>query len=106
MRNAEKLRELLANCDEGQRELVDRLIDEVIFMENQLDEVKKLPFLKVHPKNPMIQHQTEAFRAYKTLIQQYNNSIKTLAVVFNRAAGNEEHPFMAWLREQQGETRA
>lgn len=106
MRNAEKLRELLGNCDEGQRELVDRLIDEIIFMENRLDEVKKLPFLKVHPKNPMIQHQTEAFRTYKALMQQYNNSIKTLAVVFNRAAGSEEHPFAAWLRERQGETRA
>lgn len=106
MRNAEKLRELLANCDEGQRELVDRLIDELIFMEKQLDEVKKLPFLKVHPKNPMIQQQTDAFRAYKSLIQQYNNAVKTLAVVFNRAAASEEHPFAQWLKERQEEMRA
>lgn len=101
MRNAEQLREYLKNADEGQRELVDKLIDEVIFLEKRLDEVKELPFLKVHPKNPMIQQQTEAARLYKSLLQQYNNSIKTLAVVYNRAAGGEEHPFTAWLREHQ-----
>lgn len=102
MRNANELREYLQNCDEGQRELVNKLIDELIFIENQLDELKKLPFIKVHPKNPLIQQQTEAFKMYKALIQQYNNSIKTLAVAFNRAAGSEEHPFTAWLKEQRG----
>lgn len=102
MRNADELREYLQNCDKGQRELVDPLIDELIFMENQLEQLKKLPFIKVNPKNAMIQQQTEAFRMYKALIQQYNNSIKTLAVVFNKAAGNEEHPFAAWLKEQRG----
>lgn len=102
MRNAEKLRGYLKDCDEGQRELVDKLIDELIFMENQIDDLKKLPFIKVNPKNPMVQQQTEAFKMYKALIQQYNNSVKTLAVAFNRAAGNEEHPFAQWLKERKG----
>lgn len=102
MRDAAKLRELLANADEGTRELVDPMIDELIFMESQLADLRKLPFVKVHPKNPSVQQQTEAAKLYKALIQAYNNTVKTLAVVYNRSAGTEEHPFAAWLKEQRG----
>lgn len=103
MRNADDLRELFANCDDAQRELVQDLIDEVAFIENQLEELRKLPFIQVNPRNPLIQRQTEASKQYKSLMQVYNNCVKTLAVVANRGANAEEHPFMAWIREQRGE---
>lgn len=76
------------------------LVDEVIYIEEQLAEVKKLPFLKVHPKDKTIQKATPASKLYKELLQQYNNSLRLLL----RATGNidnaeEESPLRQWLKE-------
>lgn len=75
------------------------LVDEVIYIEEQLAEVKKLPFLKVHPKDRTIQKATPASKLYKELLQQYNNSLRLLL----RATGNidnaeEESPLRQWLK--------
>lgn len=75
------------------------LVDEVIYIEEQLAEVKKLPFLKVHPKDKTIQKATPASKLYKELLQQYNNSLRLLL----RATGNidnaeEESPLRQWLK--------
>jgi hypothetical protein len=51
----DRRRELIEYCcdsDEDKIILVP-LIDEVIFLENRLEDLKKLPFIKVNPKNPM-----------------------------------------------------
>lgn len=75
------------------------LVDEVIYIEEQLAEVKKLPLLKVHPKDKTIQKATPASKLYKELLQQYNNSLRLLL----RATGNidnaeEESPLRQWLK--------
>ena len=31
------------------------LVNEVVFLEGRLEELKKLPFLKIHPKQPDLQ---------------------------------------------------
>ena len=60
---------------------VRQLIDEIVFIERQLIEIKKLPFINVNPKNPMQQKATPAAKLYKELLQQYNNSLKLLLKV-------------------------
>lgn len=99
-RNAEELREILKDCDESLRNLIDPLVDEIAFMEERLEELRKLPFIKVNAKHPAIQQRTEAAKEYKSTIQQYNNCLRTVATALNRSETGSEHPFAAWLRER------
>lgn len=76
-----------------------KLVDEMLYLEDRLEEVKKLPFIKVHPKDPSRQKATPAAKQYKELLQQYTNIIRTIM----RATGideiEEESPLRAWVRE-------
>ena len=77
-----------------------QLIDEIVFIEEQLRELKKYPFIAVNPKNSMQQKATPAAKQYKELLQQYNNSLRLLF----RLSGDlgkddqEDSPLRAWAR--------
>ena len=55
-----------------------QLVEEIMFIEEQLVELKKMPFINVNPKNPMQQKSTPAAKQYKELLQQYNNCLRLL----------------------------
>lgn len=74
------------------------LIDEVIFLENRLEDLKKLPFIKVHPKDPTKQKATIAQKQYKELLQQYTNIIKILTRASGHDEGDEESPLRKWVK--------
>ena len=76
-----------------------QLVDEIVFIEDQLKELKKLPFISVNPNNPMQQKATPASKQYKELLQQYNNSLRLLL----RMSGDmgeieEESPLRKWVK--------
>jgi hypothetical protein len=80
----------------------EQLIDEIVFIEEQLRELKKLPFISVHPKNPALQKATPAAKLYKEMMQQYNNSLRLLFRLSGDINGDteEESPLRKWLRER------
>ena len=73
------------------------LIDDVVFIEDQLQQLRKLPFIKVHPEYPDIQKATPAAKQYKELLQQYNNCIKILTGILRKDAPEEVSPLRAFL---------
>lgn len=75
------------------------LIDEMLFLENQLEELKKLPFIKVNPKNQYQQKATPAQKQYKELLQQYGNVIKIIARVSGNEGDQEESPLREWIKK-------
>ena len=83
----------------------ERLIEEIIFVENQLAELKKLPFIKIDPKNPARQKSTPAAKLYKEMLQQYNNSYKLLLKISGDLGGEpeEESPLRLWLKSKKNE---
>lgn len=96
--------ELVALIPEGSLELVNSVIDDAVFLEERLTELKKLPFIEVNPKNPMKQRSTPASKLYKEFLQQYINCIKMLEYVIykeKRLEGDEaeESPLRKWFRE-------
>ena len=52
------------------------LVSKMLFLEKRLEELEKLPFIKVNPNNPAQQKATPAAKQYKELLQQYTNCIK------------------------------
>lgn len=75
------------------------LIDEVIFLESQLVELKKLPFIRVNPNDSTQQKSTAAQKQYKELLQQYTNIIKIVARVSGIDENDEESPLRAWVKK-------
>lgn len=96
--------ELISIVPEDSLELVTSVIDDVVFLEERLTELKKLPFIQVHPQDTTKQRSTPASKQYKEFLQQYINCIKVIeAVIYRdkRLEGDEaeESPLRKWFNE-------
>lgn len=87
----------LFNAIEDTKSIISPMIDDLIFLEDRLQELRKLPFLRVNPKDPSMQKPTPAAKQYKELLQQYNNCIKILTGILRKDAPEEESPLRAYL---------
>ena len=80
------------------------MVDDLMFLEAQLEDLRKLPMIKVHPDDPSKQKTTPAAKQYKELLQQYTNIIN----VFLRATGTDEEddesPLRKWMNEHTDQT--
>lgn len=97
MTRLETLKEILKDIKEEERKVIEPLLDDVVFIEERLSELRKLPMIRVHPKNPARQEVTPAGKQYKEYMQSYLNAIKVLQVALNRAGSSEESPLMVAL---------
>lgn len=76
------------------------LINEVVYLEQQLDILRDLPKIKVHPKDPTKQKATPAAKLYKEYLQQYTNIIRILIRVTGADETDEESPLRKWINER------
>ena len=101
MTRKEELIQIICKTDAANRIKAEQLIDEIIFIEEQLIELKKLPFISVDPKNKARQKATPASRQYKDLLQQYNNSLKLLLKMSGEYGETEEtSPLRQWAKQR------
>lgn len=84
---------------EGEADIVRPMIEDVVFLEGRLTELRAMPFLRVNPKNPADQKPTAAARQYKELLQQYNNCIKILTGILRKIGQEEISPLRAYLEQ-------
>lgn len=99
MSRKEELLNLLSKLDD--KDLVNQIVDEIIFLENQLNYLKTLPFLKVNPNNPSQQKETQASKQYHHMLQAYNNNIKILISFLRKtdSTENEEDAFQQFIKK-------
>ena len=101
MARKEELLEIICKNDSSNMIKAEQLIDEVVFIEEQLVELKKLPFININPKNPMQQKVTPAAKQYKELLQQYNNSLRLLfRLSGDMGESEEESPLRQWIKSR------
>lgn len=93
-------RQELLDCLKIDETLVGNLVDEIIYLEDQIEAIKKLPFIKVHPTNPELQKATPASKLYIQLNAQYNSALRTLLSISNKDDGEEESPLRKWIKER------
>lgn len=75
------------------------LIDEMVYLEEQLDYLRGLPKIKVHPKDPSKQKTTPAAKQYKEFLQQYTNIVRMLIRATNSDESEEESPLRKWMNQ-------
>lgn len=99
MTRREQLDDIFKNVDAEQKQLVSRLLDEVVFLEEKMNELKQLPFVNVHPKNSAMQKTTSAAKLYKECSQSYMNAIRILAGILHKVESTAQDELMKMLEE-------
>lgn len=100
--SGERLNELKAifeKVDADKAAVVAPLLPQVVFMEGRLEELRAVPHIRIHPKNPARQEVTAAGKQYKELMQQYSNTIKVLLMVLYRTESNAADELLEKLKE-------
>lgn len=95
----EEILRCFENIDKNQYSLIIKLVDDMLFLENQLEDLRKLPLIKVHPQNPELMKQTSAGKLYKDFLQQYNNIVRTLCSILHKdEASGDESPLREYFK--------
>ena len=97
MDRRQQLEEIFRDVGDDEKKLVGRLLDEVVFLETKMAELKAMPFLNVHPNNPAIQKMTPAAKLYKECSQSYMNAIRILCGILNKIESSAQDELMKAL---------
>ncbi len=90
---------LFEHIDEDEKELIGPLIEQVLFLEQRMSELQKLPFLKINPENPMMQKVTPAAKLYKECMQSYMNAIRILLNTLRKVESSAADELLEHLKE-------
>ena len=95
----EKLDEIFKDVETNKKELINPLLDDIAFLEERMEELKKMPFIRIHPKDPTKQKVTKAAKLYKEHSQSYMNAIR---MVYSMINGHEieEDPVQKFLEQR------
>lgn len=99
MTRKEELTKIFENVEDT-KGIIMPLIDDVVFLEEQLRELRKMPFIKVHPDYPDIQKPTAASKQYRELLQQYNQCLKILTGVIRKDIPEEDSPLREFIKSR------
>ena len=86
--------------NDSNRTTILPLIDQMIYLENQLDYYRTLPMIKVNPNNPEQQKATPAAKQYKEFLQQYTNIVKVVAKATGADEAEETSPLRRWVESR------
>ena len=99
MERRKQLDEIFKNVDDEEKQLVGKLIDEVVFLEQQMQELKALPFISVHPEKPNLQKVTPAAKLYKECSQSYMNAIRILLSILHKVESSAQDELLQMLKD-------
>lgn len=99
MSRKEELLECIKDLDESHKMVLKNLIDEVVYLEEQMVYLRSLPQIKVNPNNPSMQKLTEASKQYKILSQSYMNAVRILIGELKSKEESESNALLAKLAE-------
>ena len=94
-----ELFEVFSSVDESEQKVVRKLINECVFLESKMEELRKLPFISVHPTNQAIQKSTAAAKQYKECSQSYMNGIRILLSILHKQDTTEQNELLAKLAQ-------
>ncbi|MBQ1437985.1 MAG: hypothetical protein IIZ07_08655 [Ruminococcus sp.] len=95
----DQLNEIFKNVDEAQKQLIDPLLDELVRLEDEIAELRKLPQLRVHPNNPSIQKLTPAARLLKMELQSYMNAVRILSGILRKIESTTQDELLEALKQ-------
>lgn len=81
----------------GDNVLLLPVVDDVIYLEEQLKELRCKGFVKVNPNNPQqSKPDKDALRQYKDFSQLYDNKLRLIARITDAGESEEQSPLRRW----------
>ena len=99
MDRKEQLRSYFANVDEDKRTLAYDTIDEYLFFLERVEELKKLPLIRVHKSDPARQELTPAAKLIREYSQAVDAKRKTLMTILYRVESSAADDLLQRLAE-------
>ena len=93
---------VISEVGETELKILDPLLNDIVFLEEQLEELKQYPFINVNKNNPVQQKTTPAGKQYKELLQQYINCLKVIISFIGEQNVSEDSPLRLWLKNKVG----
>ena len=97
MGRKEELEKIFKGIDENERSLINPLINEVIFLEDQMTSLKTLPFIRINKEDNSKQKITPAAKLYKECSQSYMNAIRILSAMLHKVDTSAESELLKRL---------
>lgn len=99
MDRKDELRGYFENVDEDKRSIAHDTIDEYLFFLDRVAELKKLPYIRVHPKDPTRQELTPAAKLIREYSQAIDAKRKTLLTILYRVESSAADDLLQRLAE-------
>ena len=99
MNRREELEKILNDANNS---YVSQQIDEILYLENQLNYLRDLLKIRVNSADNSQQKIKPAAKMYKEYLQQYLNAIKLLSGITKTDADTEESPLRKWVNQKIG----
>lgn len=106
MERKEELLKICGKLDPETLKLVSPLIDQLIFLEENLAYLKTLPFIVVKPGDNTKQRVTPAYKQYKDLSQTYINALKVVNSALGIESETVESPLRKYMEERMKENES
>lgn len=81
---ADELKKYFENIEEDKKQFAYDTIEEYLFFIERIQELKKLPYIRVHPKYPEKQELTPAAKLIREYSQAVDSKRKTLLMILYR----------------------
>lgn len=99
MNRRDELLKIFKELDGNVLTIVEPMIGELVFIEEQLVELRTKPFIKYHPNDPSIQKPTPAGKLYKDLLAQQKDIVRILCSQLHKTGSEDgESPLRAYLK--------
>jgi hypothetical protein len=93
----DQLQKIIDSLNERERDLLQPVADDLAEIENKLDTIGKLPFIRYSKKDPTQQERTPASKLYKELQQSRLNAVKVILAALRSCPVEEEDELDKWL---------
>lgn len=78
--------------------IVEPLIDEMVYLEEEMADLRTKPKIKYHPTDPSLQKVTPAGKLYKDDLAQYKDIVRILCSQLHKTGeGKSESPLREYL---------
>lgn len=94
-----QLLNIFENVSDAEKILIDQLINEVVYLEMQMEMLRGIPHIEVHPNNPAKTRSTAAAKQYKECSQSYMNAIRILLNVLRKTDTDAANELLKRLEE-------
>lgn len=103
MSRSEQLQKIFKDFDETKFAVIEPLIAEAVYLEEQMLMLKKYPFIKSREYKGEIQTKvTAAGKQYREYLQTYTNIIDKLCRMLGKIEGDEDSPLRDFFNKMKG----